>query len=66
MVCGLTRMAQVHGYAIKLVCELTNDPHLWHWDSSFMAEWAEPDPRAKLPTITIRTSSVEYKQPVVA
>ena len=56
--CGISRMAQVRGYAVELVCEVTQEePHNWHWDATFMAEWMEPDPDSV--KIAVRTSSTE-------
>lgn len=64
--CGLKRMAQVNGYAVKLMCELPKEePHVWHWDGTFAAEWTEPDLESKNPHVLVRTSTIVYKQPVV-
>lgn len=64
MICEMSRLAPVNGYAVKLICELPKEDHDWHWDSTFAVEWREPDPEAKSPSITIRTAEYTHHQPV--
>lgn len=43
---------------MQLVCEVAQEePHNWHWDATFMAEWMEPDPDSV--KIAVRTSFEE-------
>jgi hypothetical protein len=65
--CGLRRMAQVHGYAVMLICELpAGDLHKWHWDATFTAEWAEPNPQDSKPVLEVRTTDCCYNHSVLS
>ncbi len=64
--CSLSRVVQVDGYAVRIVCELPDDDHIWHFDSTYSTEWEEPEPKASIKTLTVRTPLLVSKQPLVA
>ncbi len=65
-VCGLNRMCQVRGYAVRVFCELSEEPHDWHFDSTFLVEWRESRGKDKLPQLVVRTCESISNQPLVA
>ncbi len=64
--CGLSRMVQVRGYAVRLFCELPEDAHTRHWDGTFGVEWEESYSKSRTTQITVHTSESVTLQPRIA